>query len=293
MHRAFTIIFLLPFFCTACNAQSYPTRDDFPYALDKPDKVFKLDKDLEEISGLGLTDDPNLLVSVDDEEGDLFFVSLKNGKITADPKFGKDDDYEGVEFVNGTYYVLESNGHIHEIEYDGDDADKKETYNTFLKRENDVEGLGYDAKRNLLMLACKSEYDDYDDERVVFGFDLATKELLKEPILRFTEDSLYAFVERRGVKNGLIKMTFAKGFAPSAIAQHPQTGYWYILSSPKRLLLVIDEASNLIYLEQLSEKLARQPEGICFAPDGTMYISSEGKGAKARLLIYSQKINKQ
>jgi uncharacterized protein YjiK len=86
-------------------------------------------------------------------------------------------------------------------------------------------------------------------------------------------------------------MTFAKGFAPSGIAQHPQTKQWYILSSPKRLLLVIDEQSNLVYLEQLSEKLARQPEGICFAPDGTLYISSEGKGAKGRLLIYSPKTN--
>ncbi len=276
---------------TSCNAQSYPTTSDFPYALDQPDQVFKLDKDLEEISGLSLTDDPNILVSINDEDGDLYFISLTDGEVTSDPKFGKDDDYEGVEYVNGMYYVLESNGNLHEIEYDGDDADKKETYDTFLKSEDDVEGLGYDAQRNLLLLACKSEHDDYDDERVVFGFDLATKELLEEPVLRFSEDSLYAFVERRGVDNGLLKMTFAKGFAPSGIAQHPQTKQWYILSSPKRLLLVIDEQSNLVYLEQLSEKLARQPEGICFAPDGTLYISSEGKGAKGRLLIYSPKTN--
>lgn len=281
---------LLFAFCfAACNAQTTTVDTDFMYDLDNPIKVFKLDKDLEETSGLSLTDNPQQLVSINDEDGKLFFIDISDGEIVEELKFGKDDDYEGVEMVNGLYYVLESNGNLHEIEVKGDDADKLETYDTFLKREDDVEGLGYDAANGHLLLACKAEHDDHDDQRVVFAFDLESKELLEEPVLRIYEDSLYQYIEKRGVNNGFLRSVFAKSFAPSTIALHPKSGDWYVLSSPKRLLLVLSADGTIKHLAQFDDKLARQPEGICFAPDGTLYVSSEGDGAKARLLIYAPK----
>lgn len=290
MQNYFCIFFCFTFLFTACNAQTPSVADNFMYDLDHPTEVFKLDNDLEEISGLSLTNDPQQLVSINDEDGELFFISLEDGEIVEDLKFGKDDDYEGVEMVNGIYYVLESNGNIHEIEVKGDDADKIETYDTFLKRENDVEGLGYDAAKGHLLLACKAKHDDYDDQRVVFAFDLETKELIEKPVLHIYEDSLYQFIEKRGVNNGFLRSVFAKGFAPSAIARHPQDGDWYILSSPRRLLLVMSSDGSIKHLAQFDSDLARQPEGICFAADGTLYVSSEGDGAKARLLVYSRKM---
>jgi uncharacterized protein YjiK len=37
---------------------------------------------------------------------------------------------------------------------------------------------------------------------------------------------------------------------------------------------------------KLNPKIFRQPEGICFSPDGTMYIASEGDGMEGTLLKF-------
>ncbi|MBK7408618.1 MAG: SdiA-regulated domain-containing protein [Saprospirales bacterium] len=67
-------------------------------------------------------------------------------------------------------------------------------------------------------------------------------------------------------------------FAPSALAIHPLTGHLYLLSSVGKLLVVLDrETGAIIYVQKLKKSVHPQPEGICFDPDGTMYISNEGK----------------
>jgi uncharacterized protein YjiK len=39
-------------------------------------------------------------------------------------------------------------------------------------------------------------------------------------------------------------------------------------------------------VQKLDKELLPQPEGICFSPDGIMFISSEGKGGKGRILVF-------
>jgi uncharacterized protein YjiK len=39
----------------------------------------------------------------------------------------------------------------------------------------------------------------------------------------------------------------------------------------------------------LDPKLLRQPEGICFSPEGTLFIASEGDGKKGYLLQFDAK----
>ncbi|MEZ4981635.1 MAG: SdiA-regulated domain-containing protein [Saprospiraceae bacterium] len=64
---------------------------------------------------------------------------------------------------------------------------------------------------------------------------------------------------------------------PSAIAQHPITEEFYILSSVGKLLMVLSAEGEINYIEKLDKKILPQPEGICFEKNGTMWISSEGK----------------
>ena len=78
-------------------------------------------------------------------------------------------------------------------------------------------------------------------------------------------------------------------FSPSAIAVHPKTGQMYVLSSVGKILVVLDAKGNVQKVEKLDKSEYRQPEGLCFAKDGTMYMSSEGKGGKARIYRFDMR----
>ncbi len=42
----------------------------------------------------------------------------------------------------------------------------------------------------------------------------------------------------------------------------------------------------MLTIKQLDKKTFRQPEGICFDPEGNLFISNEGQGGKANILIF-------
>ena len=87
----------------------------FAYNLKEPDQTFKMPKDLEEISGLGISEDGDALVAVQDEDGRLFFINRYSGQVFMEAEFWKDGDYEGVEMVGGTAYVVKSSGTLYEV----------------------------------------------------------------------------------------------------------------------------------------------------------------------------------
>ncbi|MCH5717938.1 SdiA-regulated domain-containing protein [Niabella hibiscisoli] len=79
-------------------------------------------------------------------------------------------------------------------------------------------------------------------------------------------------------------------FEPSALARHPLTGEWYIVSSVNKMLAVINEQWQVKATYPLSRKLLAQPEGIAFDGTGNMYISSEGDELQAgRILKFAYK----
>ena len=275
--------------CEVASETYQQSLSNFPYDLKNPDLKVKLDKDLTETSALSLSPNEELLLTLNDEEGKLFYIRKKDGKIEKEVDFGKKGDYEGVELVNGLIYIIESKGDIHEIGIEEEEKKSDELYKTFLKTEDDIEGLGYDAEQNQLLLACKSCRKRYDDERVIYGFDLATKELKEKPVRRIHKDSMRQFLRQHTNINSMIHKMLAKSFAPSAIAIHPITRDWYVLSSVGKMLVVLDTNGSIKYIEKLSPKLVKQPEGLCFDTNGTLYMTSEGDGSKGRMLRYDFK----
>lgn len=267
----------------------------FPYQLDKPNETFKLSDKLVEISGLSLTPDGAYLLAVNDEQGKVFFVDKTNGNIKKDIKFGKSGDYEGVEMVGQVLYAVRNSGTIVEVKNLGKEEQEGESYNTMLNPDNDVEGLGYDAKNNRLLLACKGkagEGERFRGTKAVYGFDLESKTLAEEPVWIIDRKEIRAFAEKkRGKIPKLIEIldkdSSNAAFAPSGIAIHPITGNVYLISSVGKVLVVIKPNGKLLYLEKLDESIFRQPEGICFEADGTLFISSEGKGGKGRIFRFN------
>ena len=265
-----------------------------PYRLDRPTAKFKLPKTLEEISGLGITSGGKRILAINDEKGLIYFLDIETGELDEKIKFGKKGDYEGIEMVGDDIFVVKSNGDIYTVENVGTENQRTETFKTHLNSDNDVEGLGYDEKKHRLLLACKRyPGKGYEGQRAIYAFRLMAEDMPKEPAFLIHDDDISNYFKMEGVDQRLLEIftpnASAKDFQPSALAVHPLSGDLYILSSVGKLLMVMNQDGDIRHLEKLDKAIFRQPEGICFENDGTMYISTEGKGRRGRIFRFPMK----
>lgn len=267
----------------------------FKYDLENPSHSHKLPKKLLEISALSYDEKRNNLLAVNDERADIYVLDAKDCKVKKDYDFGKKGDYEGVEIIGNMVYVVKSNGTI--FPFDLATKKKADSYKTRLSEANDVEGLAYDKKKNALILACKGapnleKQPKLKKTKAFYSFDLTNETLIEQPKFVITDDQLDDFFEQhsseeKGKKSKKKLRNRLKSFSPSAIAQHPTEDFFYILSSVGRLLVVCDDQGAIQAIQFLNDQKFSQPEGICFAPDGTMYISNEGRSLVANILTFS------
>ena len=231
--------------------------------LSKLELLARLPDQLAEISGLTVQGDE--LLAVEDEDGKIYRLGLSDGALRSHAEFWKDGDYEGIEVVDDELWVVKSTGTLYRVLRQGTAEQQVEKFNTWLTGDNDVEGLGYDAAGNRLLLACKTDARDDGrpkEDRYVFAFDLATRVLGKEAV----------YVIDRGEE--------LEDFAPSSLAVQPGTGDVYLTSSVKNQLLVLTADGEQKGLYQLDKELLPQAEGLTFGPDGTLYLSTEARGDK-------------
>lgn len=245
-----------------------------PYDLANPTQTDKLPDDLREISGLSYYK-PGKLACVQDELGVVFIYDLSRKAVTDEHVFGKNDDYEGVEFVGKTLYILRSDGELYEMQpTDGvkviGGSPQTRHVKMDLRGKNDMEGLGYDPQLNALLLATK---DGKGTDKTIYFYSLKHKTLFQGVVLK--QADVRAF-----------DSSMAE-FKPSGIAVHPKTRDYYVLSSAAHRLLVMAPSGKIKAVVPLDEQALRQPEGICFAPDGTLYIASEGDGKKGVILTFA------
>ena len=290
---------LLPVACTtpgstrsrsAADSLYSVFQGEYPkYDIRSPDQKYFLPYVLEEISGLSYYKD-NILACVQDESGKLFFYDVENKKLTHTTLFEYSGDYEGVEIVNDTAYIVKSNGDVFQLAVDFS-IDKKQAtkYETSFKSKNDIEGLGYDPLKRQLLLATKGEAgidnDKDKDSRGIYAFDLDKMKLSKNARFIITRKEREEFFKKNHPKNSYDDKRLL--FKPSAIAVHPIDGNYYILASVGKLMLVVSPKGKILESYAIPPGLLTQPEGLCFSPDGTMYISSEGEGDRGYILKYS------
>jgi uncharacterized protein YjiK len=255
---------------------------DFPYQLAEPDKTWRLPNSLFEISGLSFIDNQRL-ACVQDEKGVVFIFNLQAGKVELEIDFGDDGDYEGIEIIENDAWVLKSNGTLYKVaDYLEKAGPGVKRYTTTLSGKNDAEGLAYDPVNKNLLIACKGHpfLDEKDGSgfKAIYSFNLETTQIEIQPFLLINLDTIKYY---KGDET----------FKPSGIAIHPITGDVYILGSAGNLLLVLSRKGEILAMIKLRSKIFPQPEGICFSPDGTLYISNEG-GGQAGTIFKFEPINK-
>lgn len=285
-------------FTNSCDSRAFGQRADslflvidhqsIFYDLKQPNDKYFLPYVLEEVSGLAFKS-PNSVLAVDDETGRVFEYDLLKRKIIHSMTFHSPDDFEGVEIVDSLVYALKNDGDLFEMKYTSNKKPKAVKYENDLGSKNDTEGLGFDPINNQLLIACKEEPEVKDNKakgRAIYGFDLDKKKLKKDPLFEISTGSLIKFWEKsrtHDYKEERVK------FKPSAIAFHPIDKSYYILSSVGKLLVVIDGNGEIRATYPISSRILGQPEGVCFSPNGDMYISSEGEGDKGYILRFEMK----
>ncbi|MEM9327298.1 MAG: SdiA-regulated domain-containing protein [Bacteroidota bacterium] len=260
------------------------------YDLKKPTEKHFLPYVLSEISGLTFTRDGQL-ICVEDEGGKVYFYDPQLREIVHSIRFWGPGDFEGVELVNDTVYVLESNGDLFQFPLiDGKEV-KATKIETELRRANNAEGLAYDPLSHSLLIACKDDPGIGDEEvvpRAIYAYDLRTQELTTRARFIISKEQLIDFFQsaERGYEYDPLKIKFK----PSGIAFHPLDQTFYVLASVGKLLLTMDAKGNIIASYPISARVLNQPEGIAFASNGDLYLSSEGEGDRGYILRFPKVI---
>jgi len=254
------------------------------YDLSKP-TVYKMPAVLEEISGIAFSKgNADTVFAEQDEEGKLFYFHLGDTEIKH-KKFSKQGDYEDLAICNGEVIMLRSDGVF--FSFPLNSIEGKETVNTSgqtgLLPPGEYESLFADESTNTLYTLCKKCADDKSSQSItghLLSMNADGQLSLKN---QFTID-----------EKALAAITGRKKFSlkPSAMAKHPISHQWYILSSVNKTLLITDDRWKPIHLYPLNPALFTQPEGIAFDKTGNLYISNEkGAGTSGTVLkfLYHEK----
>jgi hypothetical protein len=245
----------------------------YSYDLKTPNHTWKLPSQLIEVSGNTWVDKDHLIL-IEDLHPDLYFIKIddKNATLEKTIHFAEQEkekvDIEDVAYVNNVVYALWSHGTLFKIS-DWQNKPQVEKIKTFLKKENNTEGLCYDSVTKKLLIACKDAsglQDEKKSEKAVYEFDLNKNALDSQPFLMIHKKDFDKVAD--------VKVSFN----PSAIAVHPITHDVYLLSTRDTKGLAVYSHDGIIKsFQPIDKDLMPQPEGICFSPEGKLYISSEGK----------------
>jgi uncharacterized protein YjiK len=258
--------------------------DKESYDLSHPTRTWELPQELKEISGICWRDAGHL-VAIEDLTPTLYLLNLSQKpvierKIEFREHQGEKFDTEDVALVGNTAYSLWSHGSLFEVaEWQGSPHVRE--YDTELSKKNNTEGLCYDPVSGYLLIACKNKAGlsgEKQSTRSIYAFDRSKGQLLPEPFL---------LIRHKELKNIIGSKV---GFYPSAIAVHPKTGNIYLLSTHEtKGLACFNRQGKLLSFSAIDASLMPQPEGLSFAPDGTLYISSQGRhGKPAQVLEFRQ-----
>lgn len=272
--------------CNGIGSQVVEVSDatSISYDYAKPTHRWELNSSLQEVSGLEYDRVKEIIIAINDEKGTIYHVEERQGGGQKLYEFHKNGDYEGIAKAGKHIYVLKSNGKL--FRYNAS-KDKTKEIETALKSKNDAEGLCYDEDSKSLLIACKGlPLNEKRSIKAVYQYLIEEDKLKKDPFIEVDIDDLEELGEKLEF-DGQQKWRI-KRFSPSGIAIHPVSRYYYILSARGSLLLVVNKQQKIEHLVFLDINALPQPEGICFDKNNNLYISTEGKGGKGKLLKFNE-----
>jgi uncharacterized protein YjiK len=252
----------------------------------------KLPKDLEEISGLAFSGDGRLFAH-GDQDATIWQLDARDGKVLKtftvasagkdDPDLGKKPaksgplagDFEDIQIVGDRFFLISSNGVLVEFKEGADGASVPYTaHPTGLGKVCEIEGLATNAADHSLLILCKIPHEEqYRHQIVIFAWSLDRQVVDTAPRIR--------------VDYARLTGTGQRSFHGSAMAFAPDGRSLVLIAGPQKSFAEVALDGTVLSSGGLDEKAHRQPEGIAFAPDGTLLVSDEGAGKRATLSGYA------
>ncbi|MDX2249038.1 MAG: SdiA-regulated domain-containing protein [Bacteroidia bacterium] len=269
----------------------------FPYNLSQADKKTKLPDELNEVSGLGYWADEQIYM-VQDELARVYIFDIKKDSVVKVIPFGETGDFEGIEVLEKNLIItLSTDGILTKISQFEKEIPKLEKIQTPMTGEYEPEGLGYLPSSRRLLIACKEEPEQKSQQgteiRNIYYYDIGEEKMGEKPFASIDLSAVGRVMageeDTEETREWKAEFDPRKGesFRPSGIAVHPVTGEIYIIASVGKLLVVLDSALQVKHAKHLSREIFKQPEGICFDPEGNLYISNEGRDGKANVLRFN------
>ena len=246
------------------------------YDLLKPVKSWVLSDSLAEISGITFLKSERL-IAIEDIHPVLYEIKLgdSTGSIINKLEFRETDkekfDFEDLATVGDTVYALWSHGAIFKI-IKQKQKFTSERMKTWLKKENNTEGLAYDPISGNLLVACKDDAgleDEKKTTRAIYEFDIKADSLKPDPFMLVKKSD---FENVAGEKID---------FYPASIAVHPVSHDIFIISTKDtKCIAQFTHDGKLKAFDYLEKEMLPQPEGICFDAKGNLYISTQARHGK-------------
>ncbi|UTW61886.1 SdiA-regulated domain-containing protein [bacterium SCSIO 12741] len=258
------------------------------YDLYTYDVKIRLPYVLETVSGLTWIGD-NHVAMVEDEGGKVYEYDLQKKKITHSVAFSAPGDFEGIAWTGEHYYAVKSNGDLYRLPKTEESRVKPKKTETPLSSRNNIEGICYDGDKNRLLIITKQTGDLKKQKvkgKAVFAFNLKKEKFKQKPVLTINQDKLLEFFTTH---RDLVYDPGRVKIKPSGIAIHPLSGHFYVLASTGKIMVEMDRKGEVVATYPISPNLLIQPEGICFAPNGDLYIASEGQGERGYILKFKVK----
>jgi hypothetical protein len=261
--------------CAPAREQAHPPG----YDLANPE-VVELPHALDEVSGLAFAPDGQLY-AVQDEDGRLFRLAPLGNPDPPSLRFGPKGDYEDLAITAQWAVVLRSDGALFCLPTgqlaSGGRAEAQ--VREGLLPPGEYEGLC--ALGDTLLGALCKECNTADPRQMGRLYWLRLGAEGPEPSAGGVNLSAAQIAQLAGEGKKF-------WFAPSAVARHPRTGEWFVLSSVNQLLVMADAQWQPQAAYPLDPAQFAQPEGLAFDAQGNLYLSNErDQRGRATLLRFA------
>jgi len=256
MKRFFPFVILI-FLAGCISKPDYENPDGYDFS--QPERIL-MKESLLEISGITFHHGmPDTILAINDESGKLFFLTEANTKPRA-VKFAGQGDYEDIAVHQNTIYILRSDGSLFTLPDSLTDEKVAAAKWKKVFPKGEYESLYINNTTHQLYVLCKQ-----------CGKKAKKSELQGYRInLADSNSSITSF------NVNIPKEQDKKRFLPSAMAQHPVTGDWFIASSGNKQFLIADSSWNVKRVFSIDPGIFIQPEGMVFDKNNNLYISNEG-----------------